>query len=177
MLFGDKTFAQWQAAGQDKDSLIADPLFVDPEQGDFRLKPGSPAAKIGFEPWDLTASGRVHNPLRRIRVRRYPERHRGPVRTPRVGKHMVLERFFAATGTPANQSDTALKASHSTTTFARRNRSRAFDGEMHEPQNIQQGTAEFRRKEDRNRTVFASPFGVSLLDILRFIARALCHFP
>ncbi len=30
----------------------------------------------------------------------------------------------------------------------------------HEPQNIQQGTAEFRRKEDRNRTVFTSPFGV-----------------
>ena len=57
VLFGDKTFAQWQAAGQDKDSLIADPLFVDPEKGDFRLQPGSPAAKIGFEPWDLTAVG------------------------------------------------------------------------------------------------------------------------
>ncbi len=30
----------------------------------------------------------------------------------------------------------------------------------HEPQNIQQGTAEFPRKEDLNRTVFTSPFGV-----------------
>ena len=37
--------------------MVADPLFVDPENGDFRLKPGSPAAKIGFEPWDLTAVG------------------------------------------------------------------------------------------------------------------------
>ena len=52
-----RRFAQWQAAGQDKNSLIADPLFVDPEKGDFRLRPGSPATKIGFEPWDLTAVG------------------------------------------------------------------------------------------------------------------------
>ena len=57
VVFGDKTFAQWQAVGHDKDSLIADPLFVDPEKGDFRLKPGSPAVKIGFEPWDLSDVG------------------------------------------------------------------------------------------------------------------------
>ncbi len=55
--FDRKSFAEWQAAGLDKDSLIADPLFVDPERGDFRLRPGSPAAKIGFEPWDLSAAG------------------------------------------------------------------------------------------------------------------------
>jgi hypothetical protein len=57
VLFGDKTFAQWQAAGHDKDSLPADPLFVDPEQCDFRLMPDSPAVKIGFEPWDLSDVG------------------------------------------------------------------------------------------------------------------------
>ena len=39
-------------------------------QGDFRLQPGSPAAKIGFEPWDLSDVGPRRNPLRRIRVRR-----------------------------------------------------------------------------------------------------------
>ena len=43
--------------GQDKDSLIADPLFVDPTKGDFRLRQGSPAAQIGFEPWDLSPVG------------------------------------------------------------------------------------------------------------------------
>ena len=57
VLIANMSFAEWQAVGQDKDSLIADPLFVDPEHGDFRLRPGSPAARIGFEPWDLSAVG------------------------------------------------------------------------------------------------------------------------
>ena len=57
LLFGDKSWAEWRAAGQDKNSLIADPLFVDPEQSDFRLRPDSPAAKIGFESWDLSNVG------------------------------------------------------------------------------------------------------------------------
>ena len=55
--FSGKSWNDWQAAGQDADTLIADPLFVDPEHCDFRLKPGSPAAKIGFEPWDMSAVG------------------------------------------------------------------------------------------------------------------------
>jgi hypothetical protein len=57
VLFGDKTLAQWQGTGQDKNSIIADPLFKDPMKGDFRLRQGSPAFQVGFEPWDLTAVG------------------------------------------------------------------------------------------------------------------------
>ena len=57
VLFGKMSFAEWQVAGHDKKSVIADPLFVDPEKGDFRLRPGSPAAEIGFEPWDFSAVG------------------------------------------------------------------------------------------------------------------------
>jgi hypothetical protein len=57
VLFGRKSLAEWQAMGQDKSSLIADPLFVDPEKGDFKLRTGSPAARIGFEPWDFSVVG------------------------------------------------------------------------------------------------------------------------
>ncbi len=55
---GKLNFADWQATGQDEGSLIADPLFVDPENGDFTLKPGSPASEIGFVPFDPTQAGR-----------------------------------------------------------------------------------------------------------------------
>ena len=57
ILFGTKNLSEWQALGQDKNSLVADPLFVDPSQGNFTLRPSSPARKIGFEPWDLSAIG------------------------------------------------------------------------------------------------------------------------
>jgi parallel beta-helix repeat protein len=57
--FGNETLEQWQKRGQDLHSLVADPLFVDPEHGDFNLKPGSPAAKIGYQPIDLSHVGRT----------------------------------------------------------------------------------------------------------------------
>jgi hypothetical protein len=40
---------QWQAAGFDQNSLVADPLFVDPSNGDYRLMDGSPAYALGFQ--------------------------------------------------------------------------------------------------------------------------------
>jgi parallel beta-helix repeat protein len=41
----------------DGHSIIADPGFVDPENGDFRLKPDSPAFKLGFQPIDISSIG------------------------------------------------------------------------------------------------------------------------
>jgi hypothetical protein len=50
-------FAQWKELGYDANSLFADPLFQDPEKGDFQLRPESPALKLGFVPFDLESFG------------------------------------------------------------------------------------------------------------------------
>jgi parallel beta-helix repeat protein len=55
--FSGVTFAQWQAQGQDVHSLIADPLFTDPANGDFSLAAGSPAYNLGFQPIDVSTVG------------------------------------------------------------------------------------------------------------------------
>jgi parallel beta-helix repeat protein len=56
--FAGMTFDEWKAKGRDVHSIIADPLFVAPEKGDFTLKPNSPALGIGFKPIDLSKVGR-----------------------------------------------------------------------------------------------------------------------
>jgi len=38
--------------------FIGDPQFVDPKAGDWRLRPTSPALKLGFKPWDYSTAGR-----------------------------------------------------------------------------------------------------------------------
>lgn len=55
--FGNLSWDEWRAKGMDKNSLIADPLFVAPEKHDFRLKPNSPSFKLGFKPFDLSKVG------------------------------------------------------------------------------------------------------------------------
>ncbi len=50
-------FAAARAEGREHVSRFADPRFMDPEAGDFRFAPGSPAAALGIEPIDLRAVG------------------------------------------------------------------------------------------------------------------------
>ena len=46
-----------QADGVDAHSLAVDPLFLDPENGNFRFKSGSPALEMGIVPIDLARVG------------------------------------------------------------------------------------------------------------------------
>ncbi len=55
--FYGRTFAQWQALGLDHESRIADPLFVNAPAHDFRLRAGSPAFVLGFQPFDIRRAG------------------------------------------------------------------------------------------------------------------------
>ena len=55
--FEGKTFEEWQQNNHDPGSIVADPMFVDADHYDFHLKPGSPAEKIGFKPFDYSQAG------------------------------------------------------------------------------------------------------------------------
>jgi len=54
----------WQALGLDRHSVIADPLFVNRAAGDYRLKPNSPALKLGFKPIPADKIGPYRDDLR-----------------------------------------------------------------------------------------------------------------
>lgn len=48
---------EWRKLGFDKDSVFADPMFVDPKNNDYRVKPESPALKLGFQNFDMNDFG------------------------------------------------------------------------------------------------------------------------
>ena len=49
--------AWWQEQGFGHHSAVADPSFIDPENGDYQLKTRSPAFKLGFKAFCLAGIG------------------------------------------------------------------------------------------------------------------------
>ena len=57
--FTGKSLGEWRALGHDRNSLVADPKFVNWKVGNYSLQPNSPALKLGFVPFDVSKSGRL----------------------------------------------------------------------------------------------------------------------
>jgi hypothetical protein len=55
--FNGQTWGEWQKRGKDNHSVYADPLFENAAAFDFRLKPNSPAFRMGFKQIDASRSG------------------------------------------------------------------------------------------------------------------------
>jgi len=57
----DYTLDEWKELGLDINSIFADPMFVNYENEDFRLRPDSPAYKIGFKEFDMSKYGLIES--------------------------------------------------------------------------------------------------------------------
>ena len=55
--WAEQHFATERPHGIETNSTFADPMFIDPEQGDFRFRPGSAAEKLGIQPLDMRRVG------------------------------------------------------------------------------------------------------------------------
>ncbi len=55
--FWKRSLSEWQAQGMDRHSIIANPQFYNLKRNDYRLKPDSPALKLGFKPIEIGRIG------------------------------------------------------------------------------------------------------------------------
>lgn len=67
--FLGKPIAEWQAAGHEQGSIVADPGFLGLERHDYRLKTDSPVRAVGFMPYDWSQSGAHGDPAWRTRAK------------------------------------------------------------------------------------------------------------
>jgi hypothetical protein len=112
--------SQWQATGQDAHSQVADPQFVDPSNGDFRLAPDSPALAMGIQPFDPDPVGRrTAPPYTGTRPRAFPP--------PSVPPPMTLHETFES-ATEGNPVPGAVTYEDSAEATARVTRSVAHSG-------------------------------------------------
>ncbi|MEK6794435.1 MAG: hypothetical protein AABZ39_06645 [Spirochaetota bacterium] len=95
----DKQWQEWQRLGFDNNSAVADPLFVDAANGNYRLKPDSPAFALGFKQIPVEHIGpyqdalRVHWPIVEAEgVREHPI---GEIDAPAAGSSSDTQRATA----------------------------------------------------------------------------------
>jgi len=73
------TLKQWQDKGFDRSSIFADPMFIDPENGDYRVLPESPALRLGFKNFVMNRFGVLKPAFQREAARE--QRHFKPAPT------------------------------------------------------------------------------------------------
>lgn len=78
--FLGKTLEEWQAAGKEQGSVVADPGFVNPAQRDFRFRHQETIRRIGFQAFDYSKAGVYGDPawVRKARSVKYPPIEFGP---------------------------------------------------------------------------------------------------
>ena len=106
----DETVADWQK--REPGVVVADPLFVAPERGDFRLKSGSPAKQIGFVAFDASQAGRTTKTARTAKLP--PVLRVFPAAPPEVNlyKNLIIDDDFESytPGQKLNEFQTQLSA-------------------------------------------------------------------
>lgn len=55
--FGNQSFDQWRLSGKDKNSIIADPRFKNPEKYNFKIANKALLSQIGFQPFNDKEAG------------------------------------------------------------------------------------------------------------------------
>ena len=68
---------KFQLNGCDQNSMVGDPMFINPKEGNFTVKEDSPALKIGFKNFKMDQFGVVSEKLRKI------------AKTPNIPKEIV----------------------------------------------------------------------------------------
>lgn len=78
--FAKGSWEAWRDEGLDDGSILADPLFRDWRRGDWRLRPDSPAFKIGYREWDYRKCGVYGDAawIKKARNLKMPKRNPAP---------------------------------------------------------------------------------------------------
>ena len=88
------TIQEWQQKGFDQHFIIADPQFVSPESGDYRVKQDSPAIRLGFENFPMDSFG-VERADFKQRVEKYRNKqNQSPTTEEKVQQRMSNPKQF-----------------------------------------------------------------------------------